>query len=39
VAEFAEAGATKVILQPLADEPDLERYVRFVAEEVRPLVS
>jgi alkanesulfonate monooxygenase SsuD/methylene tetrahydromethanopterin reductase-like flavin-dependent oxidoreductase (luciferase family) len=39
VAEFAEAGATKVILQPLADEPDLERYVRFVAEEVRPRVN
>ncbi len=39
VAEFVEAGATKVILQPLPDEPDLERYVRFVAEEIRPLVS
>jgi alkanesulfonate monooxygenase SsuD/methylene tetrahydromethanopterin reductase-like flavin-dependent oxidoreductase (luciferase family) len=39
VAEFVDAGATKVILQPLPDEPDLERYVRFVAEEVRPLVK
>jgi alkanesulfonate monooxygenase SsuD/methylene tetrahydromethanopterin reductase-like flavin-dependent oxidoreductase (luciferase family) len=39
VAEFAEAGATKVILQPLPDESDIEGFVRFIAEEVRPLVG
>ena len=38
VLEFAAAGATKVILQPLSDEPDPQAYVRFVAERVRPLV-
>jgi alkanesulfonate monooxygenase SsuD/methylene tetrahydromethanopterin reductase-like flavin-dependent oxidoreductase (luciferase family) len=38
VAEFAAAGATKVILQPLPDETDPQGYVRFVAEEIRPLV-
>jgi alkanesulfonate monooxygenase SsuD/methylene tetrahydromethanopterin reductase-like flavin-dependent oxidoreductase (luciferase family) len=39
VLEFAAAGATKVILQPLSDEPDPRAYVRFVAEQVRPLVG
>ena len=39
VREFAAAGATKVILQPPPDEPDPEEYVRFVAQEVRPLVD
>ncbi|MFF0489518.1 LLM class flavin-dependent oxidoreductase [Nocardia sp. NPDC004068] len=38
VAEFAEAGAQSVTLQPTADEPDLAGFVRFVAEQVRPLV-
>lgn len=37
VREFFAAGATRVILQPVADE-DPERYVRWVAEEVRALV-
>jgi hypothetical protein len=32
------AGATKVILQPMSGEPDPEAYVRFVGEQVRPLV-
>jgi hypothetical protein len=27
-----------VILQPTTDDPDPEGFVRFVAEEVRPLV-
>jgi alkanesulfonate monooxygenase SsuD/methylene tetrahydromethanopterin reductase-like flavin-dependent oxidoreductase (luciferase family) len=39
IREFVEAGATKVILQPLPDELDPEHYVRFVAEEIRPLVD
>ncbi len=39
VREFAEAGATKVILQPAPGEPDPVAYVRFVAEEVRPLLN
>ncbi|WP_433659919.1 LLM class flavin-dependent oxidoreductase [Nocardia sp. CA-128927] len=38
VRELAEAGADTVVIQPTADEPDPEGFVRFVAEEVRPLV-
>ena len=38
IREFVAAGATKVILQPLSDEPDPRAYVRFVAERIRPLV-
>ncbi|MEU5535688.1 LLM class flavin-dependent oxidoreductase [Streptomyces sp. NPDC020362] len=38
VQRMAEAGADTVVLQPTADEPDPEGFVRFVAEEVRPLV-
>jgi alkanesulfonate monooxygenase SsuD/methylene tetrahydromethanopterin reductase-like flavin-dependent oxidoreductase (luciferase family) len=38
VQRLAEAGADSVILQPTSDEPDPEGFVRFVAEEVRPLV-
>lgn len=38
VERLAEAGADTVVLQPTADEPDPEGFVRFVAEEVRPLV-
>ncbi|HZG06934.1 MAG TPA: LLM class flavin-dependent oxidoreductase [Streptomyces sp.] len=35
---LAEAGAGTVVLQPTAGEPDIEGFVRFAAEEVRPLV-
>ncbi|MFE3192889.1 LLM class flavin-dependent oxidoreductase [Nocardia sp. NPDC059240] len=38
VIRWAEAGATSVVLQPTADEPDPIGFVRFVAEQVRPLV-
>ncbi|WP_405869653.1 LLM class flavin-dependent oxidoreductase [Streptomyces sp. NBC_00005] len=38
VQRLAEAGADRVILQPTGDEPDPEGFVRFVADEVRPLV-
>ncbi|MFE3166819.1 LLM class flavin-dependent oxidoreductase [Streptomyces sp. NPDC059224] len=38
VRRLTEAGADTVILQPTADEPDPEGFVRFTAEEVRPLV-
>ncbi|MFI5678762.1 LLM class flavin-dependent oxidoreductase [Streptomyces cellulosae] len=38
VQRLAEAGADSVILQPTGDEPDPEAFVRFTAEEVRPLV-
>ncbi|TPQ19641.1 LLM class flavin-dependent oxidoreductase [Streptomyces sporangiiformans] len=38
VQRLVDAGADTVILQPTADEPDPEGFVRFVAEEVRPLV-
>jgi len=36
---WIEAGATTVVLQPTTDEPDPEGFLRFVAEEVRPLLS
>jgi alkanesulfonate monooxygenase SsuD/methylene tetrahydromethanopterin reductase-like flavin-dependent oxidoreductase (luciferase family) len=39
VERFAEAGATTVVLQPTADDPDPEAFVRAVATEVRPLVG
>jgi alkanesulfonate monooxygenase SsuD/methylene tetrahydromethanopterin reductase-like flavin-dependent oxidoreductase (luciferase family) len=39
VREFAAAGATRVILQPLLDEPDAARFVHFVADRIRPLID
>ncbi|MFK0020631.1 LLM class flavin-dependent oxidoreductase [Streptomyces sp. NPDC090798] len=36
---LAEAGADTVVLQPTADEPDPEAFVRFAAREVRPLIT
>ncbi|AGZ39671.1 LLM class flavin-dependent oxidoreductase [Actinoplanes friuliensis] len=39
VERLAEAGAATVILQPTNDDPDPEGFIRFVAEEVRPLVG
>jgi alkanesulfonate monooxygenase SsuD/methylene tetrahydromethanopterin reductase-like flavin-dependent oxidoreductase (luciferase family) len=39
VGRFAEAGAGTVVLQPTADDPEPEAFVRFVAEEVRPLIT
>lgn len=38
VQRWAEAGADTVVLQPAVDDPDPEGFVRFVAEDVRPLV-
>ncbi|NEA62537.1 LLM class flavin-dependent oxidoreductase [Streptomyces sp. SID12488] len=38
VGRLVEAGADTVILQPTGDEPDPEGFVRFVAEDVQPLV-
>ncbi|MFI1829885.1 LLM class flavin-dependent oxidoreductase [Streptomyces sp. NPDC020412] len=38
VQRLADAGADTVVLQPTADEPDPEGFLRFTAEEVRPLV-
>ncbi|MEV3974982.1 LLM class flavin-dependent oxidoreductase [Streptomyces sp. NPDC050698] len=38
VGQLVEAGADRVVLQPTADEPDPEEFVRFTAEDVRPLV-
>jgi alkanesulfonate monooxygenase SsuD/methylene tetrahydromethanopterin reductase-like flavin-dependent oxidoreductase (luciferase family) len=38
VQRLADAGADTVVLQPTADEPDPEGFVRFAAREVRPLV-
>lgn len=39
VQRLIAAGADTVILEPTGDEPDPEGFVRFVAEDVRPLVS
>ncbi|MEV7791500.1 LLM class flavin-dependent oxidoreductase [Streptomyces sp. NPDC087512] len=39
VRRLAEAGADTVVLQPTADEPDPEGFVRFTAEQVRPLLD
>jgi alkanesulfonate monooxygenase SsuD/methylene tetrahydromethanopterin reductase-like flavin-dependent oxidoreductase (luciferase family) len=36
---WIEAGATTVVLQPARTDPDPEGFLRFVAEEVRPLVK
>ncbi|CAM5664184.1 Alkanesulfonate monooxygenase SsuD/methylene tetrahydromethanopterin reductase-like flavin-dependent oxidoreductase (Luciferase family) OS=Streptomyces albaduncus OX=68172 GN=FHS32_001132 PE=4 SV=1 [Streptomyces griseoloalbus] len=38
VRRLTEAGADTVVLQPTADEPEPEGFVRFAAEEVRPLL-
>ena len=39
VQRWARAGAGTVVLQPTADDPAPEEFVRFVAQEVRPLVT
>lgn len=39
VDRFVQAGATTVVLQPTADDPDPEGFVRAVAAGVRPLVA
>jgi alkanesulfonate monooxygenase SsuD/methylene tetrahydromethanopterin reductase-like flavin-dependent oxidoreductase (luciferase family) len=36
---LADEGVTSVVLQPTADEPDLEGLMRVLAEQVRPLLS
>ena len=39
VQALADAGATAVAVQPTADEPDVEGFVRFLGREVVPLIS
>lgn len=39
VRRLADAGADTVVLQPTADEPDPEGFVRFAAQDVRPLIA
>jgi alkanesulfonate monooxygenase SsuD/methylene tetrahydromethanopterin reductase-like flavin-dependent oxidoreductase (luciferase family) len=39
VARWANAGADAVILQPTADEPDIEGFIRIVAEQVGPRLA
>ncbi len=36
---WVAAGAPTVVLQPTVDEPDVREFVRFVAQEVQPLVA
>ncbi|MDX3386516.1 LLM class flavin-dependent oxidoreductase [Streptomyces niveiscabiei] len=38
VRRYAEAGADSVVLLPTPDDPDPEGFLRFTAQEVRPLV-
>ncbi|MEG8179073.1 LLM class flavin-dependent oxidoreductase [Nocardia terpenica] len=38
VAQWAQAGADTVVLEPTPDEPDPVGFFRFIAEKVRPLV-
>ena len=38
VRRWADAGADTVVLQPTVDEPDLEGFIKIVAEDVAPLV-
>ncbi|MDQ2750589.1 MAG: LLM class flavin-dependent oxidoreductase [Actinomycetota bacterium] len=38
IRRWSSAGADAVILQPTAEESDLEAFIEFVAREVRPLV-
>jgi hypothetical protein len=39
VRRWGDAGADAVILQPTADDPDPEGFVRFAASDVAPLLS
>jgi alkanesulfonate monooxygenase SsuD/methylene tetrahydromethanopterin reductase-like flavin-dependent oxidoreductase (luciferase family) len=39
VERWIEAGATTIVLQPTSDDPDPEEFVRFVAQDLRPLIS
>lgn len=39
VTRWAQAGADAVILEPTADEPDIEGFIRFVAEQVGPRLA
>ncbi|MFJ6655312.1 LLM class flavin-dependent oxidoreductase [Streptomyces sp. NPDC091377] len=39
VRRLADAGADAVILQSTGDEPDPEGFIRFVAQDVRPLID
>lgn len=39
VRRWVEAGADTVVLQPTPDDPDVEGFLRFVGQEVRPLVE
>jgi alkanesulfonate monooxygenase SsuD/methylene tetrahydromethanopterin reductase-like flavin-dependent oxidoreductase (luciferase family) len=39
VRALGDAGADTVVLEPTADEPDIEGFIRFAAEKVRPLLT
>lgn len=39
VRRLGRLGVTTVILQPTSDEPDLEGFIQFLGQEVRPLLA
>ena len=39
IRHLADLGCTNVAIQPTEDEPDLDGLVRFLGEEVRPLLN
>ncbi|TQS44400.1 LLM class flavin-dependent oxidoreductase [Cryptosporangium phraense] len=38
-AQYIDAGADSLVFTPTADEPEVESFIRFVAGEVKPLIS
>jgi alkanesulfonate monooxygenase SsuD/methylene tetrahydromethanopterin reductase-like flavin-dependent oxidoreductase (luciferase family) len=38
IGRWTAAGAGTIVLQPTWDDPDLEGFIRFIAQEVRPLL-
>lgn len=39
IRRWVDAGADSVALQPTADDPDPERFIRLIATEIRPLLD
>lgn len=39
IRRLAGVGVTSVVIQPCADEPDLEGFIRFLGRDVKPLLA